>query len=259
MTYVGASARKKLGHVTPSCNSVLEPMSVLITAEIPAVSHHFSRIQVDEVSLRLEDLAQFAPDRILAGARLLADAQLDAIVWNGTSGAWHGLDQDYDLCNRIEAETGCPASTAILAQVEALQRGRLRHYGLAVPYTADVAARMADVFAEADLEVAAVGHGSITKGTDMARMTDDDVRGLLRTANAPGAECIALVCTGVAGAHLVHEMEAELGKPIIDSVAAACGKGLELAGVDARLDGWGLLLSGALIGAPERPSSNATS
>jgi maleate isomerase len=53
-----------------------------------------------------------------------------------------------------------------------------------------------------------------------------------------------LICTGVAGAQLVAELEQELGKPIFDSVAVSLWKGLRLVGIKPRLEGWGCLLAG---------------
>jgi peptidoglycan/xylan/chitin deacetylase (PgdA/CDA1 family) len=113
--------RLKLGHITPSCNSVLETMTVsMSTAIADRVSHHFTRISVTNISLSDEDLSQFSVERMLEAARLLADARVHAILWNGTSGAWNGLEADEEICHRIETELGVPASTSTLAQIEAM-------------------------------------------------------------------------------------------------------------------------------------------
>jgi hypothetical protein len=56
----------------------------------------------------------------------------------------------------------------------------------------------------------------------------DVIRQLLRDADSPQAECIAVVCTNLAATSLVEEMERELGKPIIDSIAVTFWKGCML-------------------------------
>jgi maleate isomerase len=40
---------------------------------------------------------------VVEGARLLADARVDSIVWSGTSGGWGGIDDDQALCAQISA------------------------------------------------------------------------------------------------------------------------------------------------------------
>jgi maleate isomerase len=239
--------RLKLGHITPSCNSVLETMTVsMSTAVADRVSHHFTRIPVTNISLTDEDLSQFAPERMLDAARLLADAQMDAIVWNGTSGAWNGLEADEDICRKIEAELGVPASTSTLAQIEAMADYGLLRYGLAVPYTTDVAERMVEVFGAHGVTCVGLATAGRSGGAAMADLTPDAVCELIRAADDPDAQCIVLSCTGVAGAHLVDRMERELGKPILDTIAVTLWKGLRLVGVDDALDGWGALLDGRL-------------
>ncbi len=79
----------------------------------------------------------------------------------------------------------------------------------------------------------------------MALVSEAEIRDLLRAADDPQADCLMLICTGVAGAQLVEEMELELGKPIFDSVAVALWKGLTLTGLEPQLEGWGSLLAGS--------------
>lgn len=238
---------RRLGHLTPSCNSVLEPLTVAMASEVAdRVSHHFTRIAVERISLSPADLNQFAPERMLEAARLLADAEVDAIVWNGTSGAWKGLEADEEICRSITRELGVPTSTSTLAQVEAMGAYGLYSYGLAVPYTDDVARRMIDVFASTGLECVGLANLGVGGGAQMAEVTAEAVRQLIRDADDPSAHCIVFSCTGVAAAHLVEEMECELGKPIIDSIAVTLWKGMKLLGLDRRLTSWGALLAGNL-------------
>jgi maleate isomerase len=239
--------RLKLGHITPSCNSVLETMTVsMSTAVADRVSHHFTRIPVTNISLSEEDLSQFAVEPMLNAARLLADARTDAILWNGTSGAWTGLEADEEICQRIEAELGVPASTSTLAQIEAMTEYGLLRYGLAVPYTTDVAERMVEIFGAHGVTCVGLATAGRSGGAEMADLTPDAVCDLIRAADHPDAECIVLSCTGVAGAQLVDYMERELGKPILDTIAVTLWKGLRLVGVDEPLQRWGALLDGRL-------------
>src|SRR6202044_2218756 len=93
--------RTLLGMLTPSSNTVLEPVTSAMLAGLPEVSAHFGRFRVTEIALSEKALAQFDDEEILAGAALLADAKLDVIGWNGTSSAWLGFEADERLCQRI--------------------------------------------------------------------------------------------------------------------------------------------------------------
>ena len=49
----------RLGMLTPSSNTVLEPMTQAMLVNLPGVSAHFSRFRVTEISLALPALDQF--------------------------------------------------------------------------------------------------------------------------------------------------------------------------------------------------------
>jgi maleate isomerase len=67
---------------------------------------------------------------------------------------------------------------------------------------------------------------------------------MTRAVAAEGPDAIAVVCTNLRAGPLVAALEAELGIPIIDSIATAVWKSLSIAGVDpARVRGWGRLFS----------------
>ncbi|HEU0203841.1 MAG TPA: Asp/Glu/hydantoin racemase, partial [Burkholderiaceae bacterium] len=116
------TARRLLGMLTPSSNTVLEPVTAAMLAAIPEASAHFSRFRVTEIGLSSNALAQFDDTEILRAAELLAHARVDVIGWNGTSAGWLGFDADERLCRRIAEATGIPACTSVLALNEILRR-----------------------------------------------------------------------------------------------------------------------------------------
>src|SRR5271167_3421279 len=109
------SGRVRLGILTPSSNTVLEPLIAAMLDDLPEVTAHFARFRVTEIALSAASIAQFDDDEILRAAALLADAKVDAIAWSGTSSAWLGFARDVTLCERILAATGRPACSAVLA------------------------------------------------------------------------------------------------------------------------------------------------
>ena len=111
-------ASTRLGMLTPSSNTVLEPLTAAMLEDLPDASAHFARFRVLKISMEHDALGQFSNEPMLAAAELLADAQVQSICWNGTSSGWLGFDSDRALITEIEARTGVRACSSILAMNE---------------------------------------------------------------------------------------------------------------------------------------------
>ncbi|MBE7199158.1 MAG: Asp/Glu/hydantoin racemase, partial [Parafilimonas terrae] len=132
----------RLGMLTPSSNSVLEPMTARLLHGQPGISAHFARLRVTQIGLSTAALGQFDQAPMLAAAELLADARVAALLWNGTAGAWLGFANDAALSAAITQRTGVPASTSALAFRDLFRRRGIGRVGLVTPYTGDVQARI---------------------------------------------------------------------------------------------------------------------
>jgi maleate isomerase len=242
---VSMESLRKLGHITPSCNSVLEPLTAMLTRTVATqLSNHYTRIPVGNISLSPEDVDQFEVQGMLAAASVLAEAPLDAIVWNGTSGAWNGTHADKELCEAITHRTGLPATTSTLAQLDLLGRHDIAKVALAVPYADDVTERIIAVYGAEGYETVSHANLGMTVGKDMANVPIANIRELIRAADSPQATAIIVVCTGLPAALIVEQLEAELGKPIFDSVAVTARRGMDLAGFEEPVPGWGAVMAG---------------
>jgi maleate isomerase len=235
--------RTLLGMLTPSSNTVLEPYTAAILAGLlPAVTAHFQRFRVTRIGLSDDALAQFDPEALLAAARLLADARVDAIAWNGTSAGWLGFEADRRLCAAITAATGIAATTSVLAINEALAVLGARRIGLVTPYTPDVQARIIANYRGAGFEVVSETHLDEADNFAFSSFNEGIIARGLRAAAAARPDALLILCTNLRGAPAVERMERELGMPVLDSVAVTVWKTLHMTGVDpARIRGWGSL------------------
>ena len=235
-------ARIRLGMLTPSSNTVLEPVSTAIVAELAEVSVHFGRFKVTEIALSEQALMQFDDTEIMRAAELLAHAKVDTIAWNGTSASWLGLDRDERLCKRIAATTGIAACTSVLAFREIFQRTAAKRIGLVTPYTDDVQAKIIETWQSSGMFCSAERHSGLRDNFSFAEVDEQTISEMIRAVKADGCDAVAVVCTNMRAASLVSALEAELGIPIYDSIAAAVWKSLLLAGADPRrVSGWGNL------------------
>lgn len=235
----------RLGVLTPSSNTALEPLTSALAAAVPGCSAHFSRFKVTEISLSAQALGQFDDSKILAAAELLADARVDVIGWSGTAAGWLGFDSDHRLCERITARTGIPATTAVLALNELLARLQVRRLALVTPYTGDVQQRIVDNYRSIGIEVVAERHLGICVNHDFALVAPDTLHGLMREVAADAGvapQAITTFCTNLRAAPLAEAVEAELGIPLLDTVSTTVWGQLQALGADPSVvRGWGRL------------------
>jgi maleate isomerase len=238
------TARVFLGMLTPSSNTILEPVTGAMLGGLPEVTAHFSRFKVTEIALSGPALAQFDDSEILRAADLLAHAKVNVIAWNGTSSGWLGFERDLQLCERINQTTGIAACTAMLALNELFERTGAKRIGFVTPYLGDVQARINANYESAGYTVAADRHLGIQDNFSFSEITADQMRAMTREVAAAKPDAIAIVCTNMRGAPLAQELEAQYGIPICDTVATTVWKSLQLAGVDTkRVKGWGRLFA----------------
>lgn len=236
------SSRTLLGMLTPSSNTVLEPLCAEMLRGVPNVSAHFARFRVTEIALDRAARDQFALAPMLEAASLLADAHVGAICWNGTSASWLGFDQDRALCAAIAERLGVPATTSVLALAEIFRLTRVQRFGLVSPYLPDVQNRIIANFRREGSECVAERHLSIRDNFVFAEVTTDTLAEMIRDCARERLDAITILCTNLRGAPLVEELEGALGIPIFDSTAAALWASLRAAKLDpARVRGWGRL------------------
>jgi maleate isomerase len=230
--------------LTPSSNTVLEPVCAAMLAGLPAVSVHFSRFPVTDISLDDSALGQFRMQPMTDAAALLADARVDAICWNGTSASWLGLDRDRALARAISDATGIAATSSVLALAEIFRITGVQRFGLVSPYLGSVQGRIADTFGKEGFACVAEQHLEIRDNWSFATVNGDTLKDMVRTVARARPDAITILCTNLNGAPLVEELEAETGIPVYDSVATALWGALRAAKADpAMIKGWGRLFA----------------
>lgn len=234
--------RIRIGVLTPSSNTALEPLTSAMVRSLPGVSVHFSRFAVTEISLRDQSLNQFDDSNILEAARLLADAHVDVICWSGTSASWLGFEKDRQLCARITEATGIPATTSVLALNDLLVAQGARTLGLVSPYVDDVQQKIIANYRGIGIGCIAEQHLGITVNFEFGQVGPDTLRAMLREAAKAQPDAMTVMCTNLHAAQLVQELEAELNIPIYDSVATVVWQALKTVGIaPGEIKGWGRL------------------
>lgn len=221
---------KRLGMLIPSSNTVVEPETARLLPPDGDVSVHISRLKVVQLTADDGSLQQFELDRVLAAADLLADAKVDLILWNGTAASWLGFERDAAMVAAIEAATGIPATTAIIALNERLAALGACRIGLVTPYVAALESRIIANYEAAGFEVASAVRANLTENTDYAEISPAEIADMAREVAKTPVDAILILCTNLAGATIAPALSAELGVPVLDSVVVALEHSLDRLG-----------------------------
>ena len=234
----------RLGMLTPSSNTALEPITCAMLAGVDDVSAHFSRFKVTEIALSEQALRQFDASEILRAAELLAHAKVDVIAWNGTSASWLGFDRDESLCEQITAATGIKACTTVLACRDLLRRIGAQRIGLVTPYRRDVQDKIIANWNSAGLHCFAERHLSLQDNFSFAEVSEVEVAGLIEEVVREGCDVAVVLCTNMRGAGAAERLERGFGVPVLDSIAVTLWACLTAVGCDpSRVHGWGSLFT----------------
>jgi maleate isomerase len=220
--------RKAIGTITPSGNIVVERMTTAILADFPAVSGHFSRIEVVGSTDAYKD--DYNWDGMMRAVALLSHAEPDVICWNGSKGGSIGLDADRRLGERIAAATGKPATTSTLAILEAFAATAVRRFGLVTPYATAYADRIPPHFHAQGYACVSQAHAGLSDNLSYRTVADADIAAMIRAVAVERPDAIIVYCTNFPAAHLIADLEAETGIVIYDSVTACVWMSLRLIG-----------------------------
>ncbi|MBT3171564.1 MAG: Asp/Glu/hydantoin racemase [Rhodospirillaceae bacterium] len=235
----------RLGMITPSLNTVLEPVTYRLLRDLPDVTAHFSRVSVTHISLDESSGGQFAAEPMIEAARLLMDAKVDSICWNGTSGGWLGVEKDAALCAAISDAVGVPVTSATQAVTGLFREAGVTRFGLVTPYLNDVQQEIIAKYSAAGFECVSEAHLGRDDGFAYAAIADDTWGELIRKVAGGKPQAITTMCTNISGAPLAEPIERETGIPLVDSISASLWAALKLAGADpARILGWGKMFAG---------------
>ena len=236
--------RIRLGILTPSSNTALEPLTSAMLSALPHVSAHFARFRVTEISLTQQALGQFDVSRMLDAAKQLADARVDVIGWSGTSAGWLGFERDEALCRQLTEATGIPATTSVLALNELLAKTGVRRLGLVSPYIDDVQERIIRNYERLGIECVAERHLGLRENFSFAEVPDALLAEMMRETAFARPDAVVTFCTNLHAAHLARAFEAATDVSAYDTVATVVWKALRMLDVDTSpLASWGRIFS----------------
>lgn len=210
-----SSHRCRIGLIIPSSNTTME---VEFARHLPeGASVHSTRLHLERVTV--EELAEMAL-KAEEAAQLLADAQVDIIVYGCTTGSLiKGKGYDLELERRLREVTGIPALTTAHAVLEALRARRLKKIAVATPYIEKVNEREREFLTANGFEVMAIRGLGLLRNLEIGLQDPHVVYKLGKELmeEHPEAEGLFISCTNLRTFEVLRSLEDELGKPVISS------------------------------------------
>ncbi len=222
--------KKYLAVVTPSGNNVVERVTAGVLAHFPEVVPLHSRTPVFGANDPYPDSYDW--QSMTRAAELLGHAKPGAIVWNGSKGGSVGHKVEEELVQRLSETAGCPATTSLFAQIEALSALGAKRIGFVTPYLDPYQAKVEANFAALGFETVSRSNLRLTDNLSYAFVPLDTIREQARDAAKAKPDVLIGWCTNYPAAIVATEIEAETGIPFHDATSIVIWKALKMLNVD---------------------------
>jgi len=231
--------RARIGMLLPSVNRAAEPQ---ITEMLPrGVSLHTTRLR-----LRASDDAainEMVSD-VERGAAMLADADVDLIVFHCTAASMFAPGFDDGIIERIENATGKNATSTSKGCLEAFELFGAKNITLTTPYTQETNDREVAYLASHNVKVLSeTGAGIGGDGAAMLAIEPEEWRRRVNAQDEPDSQAAFISCTAIRAVEAIEPIEADIDKPVITSNQAMLWHALRKLGVDDRPQGFGRLMA----------------
>jgi len=227
-----------------SCVALSAELPLAVPRDVVAITSRI-RLRDQEVSVDALD-AMARSSELETAAAQLADADVDVIAFACTSASFlHGAGGDAQLAERITGATGIPATTTATAMVAALRALDVRRVGVGTPYPDAVNAAERAFLEAAGFDVVHIEGLGLRQDREIAALAREDVAGLARRVGATPSDAVFLSCTSLPTLPLLHELEQQLGRPVLSSNAVTIWDALRRIGADPAHAELGVLLSGS--------------
>jgi maleate isomerase len=236
-------SRLRAGVLIPSGNSVAEP-------ELRAMLPRDVSMLVTRLSLRGSSKPELMRmlDQLEAASVLLADAEVDCIVFHCTAVSTFAPEWADGIRERIQAASGIKCFTTADAILEGLRRLKAKRVSLLTPYIDEVHVREIAFLETNGFEVGGCANLGINTNADMATLKPEAILDWAMDKVDRRADACLISCTAIKSAPVIARLEQALGLPVLTSNQSMVWYLLRSNGIDGRVEGYGGLFSAESCG-----------
>jgi maleate cis-trans isomerase len=245
------SPRKRIGVMVPSTNTTCEAdFQMTVPRDITI---HGQRLWMTNEGTGDEAYVRMNAE-IESGARYLATAHVDVIVYGCTTGSFYkGPGWDTEMLELIRREAGVPAVATSPSVVEALRFFGARRLSVATPYPEWNNRRLRTYLEAQGFEVLNVDGEPEAAAAGNQGINDQDPQSVVDFASRvcrPEADALLCSCTAWRSVEAVAAIEARTGKPVVTSNQSTIWTALRALGASGPIAGFGRLLESLGSAAP---------
>ncbi|MEV6751927.1 decarboxylase [Streptomyces sp. NPDC051214] len=186
---------------------------------------------IGEDAHRVDALLEMgSPKRLAAGVEELRLSGAEAVVWACTSASFvFGWEGAHDQVRTLARSAGLPASSTSFAFAHAVREVGAGRVAVAATYPEDVAGLFASFLKASGVEVVSTQGNGIITAAEVGTWGWDEVRAMARAGDHPDAEALLLPDTALHTAAYIHDLEQDLGKPVLTANQVTVWEALRLA------------------------------
>jgi len=237
------STRKRIGLMVPSTNTTCEADFQMAVPR--GITVHGQRLWLTNEGTG-DDVFNRMNAEIEAGARYLATAKVDVIVYGCTTGSFFkGAGWDREMCGVIQRAAGVPAVATSPSVVEALRSFGARRISVATPYPEWNNRKLRAYLEAHGFDVLNVDGEPRAAASGNQGINDQDPESVVEFASwacRPDADALLCSCTAWRSVEAVAELERRTGKPVVTSNQASIWAAFRALGLPASIRGYGRLL-----------------
>lgn len=237
------SPRKRIGVMIPSTNTTCEADFQMTVPR--GVTVHGQRLWLTNDSNGDDTYVRMNAE-IESGARYLATASVDVVVYGCTTGSFYkGPGWDTEMLELIRREARVPAVAASPSVIEALRFFGAKRLSVATPYPEWNNQRLRAYLEAQGFEVLNVDGEPRAAAAGNQGINDQDPDAVAEFAARvcrPEADALLCSCTAWRSVEAVAAIEARTGKPVVTSNQSTIWTALRALGLTRPITGFGRLL-----------------
>jgi maleate cis-trans isomerase len=181
-------------------------------------------------------------ERLLDGARQVAQHRPDSVMWACTSGSFvFGWDGAHQQAGEISETLGIPTGSTSIAFAAACRALELERVAVAATYPDDVSRHFSKFLAAAGVTVTELVSHDIPTAALAGALGHDEVLDMALSNDSTEARAILIPDTALHTVAWIDELEEALGKPVLTANQVTAWYGLRLAGNQVTSDRLGTL------------------